>query len=278
MVVSFLILKGKQRMAIFSDLKNKIINAKKHKANKNEFTQLLMQIVSDGYISDAELEQINQLAQAYDIQDEDLLAINTKVYRHAFNAVLNDGIITEQEALNLVDIANTLLVNPNTIANELAVLERHRQLRLIQHGVLPIIHINGVVLLKNEVIHFAVPASLIEEKVVHQGYTGGSAGVSIRVAQGVNLKLGASKGRLVKKTGIVPVAHGTVILTNQRILFVSQKKAFNLKFNRLVSYKIYTDGMDFIPATGNPKCLSIQQYYDSDMFQLILMVLLQKSQ
>lgn len=265
-------------MAIFSDLKDKIISARKNKANKNEFAELLMQIVSDGYISDAELEQINQLAQAYDIQEEDLLAINTKVYRHAFNAVLNDGIITEQEALNLADIANTLLVNPNTITNELAVLERHRQLRLIQHGVFPIIHIHGVVLLKNEVIHFAVPANLIEEKVVHQGYTGGSGGVSIRVAQGVNLKLGASKGRLVKKTGIVPVAHGTVILTNQRILFVSQKKAFNLKFNRLVSYKIYTDGMDFIPATGNPKCISIQQYYDSDMFQLILMVLLQKSQ
>lgn len=272
--VEWVILQLGAIMPLIKNLKDKLISARNQKANKIDFKNQLLHIVSDGFISDAELEQINLLAQAYDIQEVDLRSMNAEIYRHAFNAILSDGIITEAEDRNIHEIANILQVENSQILNELTIIERHRRLRLIQQGVFPVLYINGIVLTTNEIAHFIVPAKIIEERVINQGYQGSSSGVSIRVAKGVSFKVGQSRGRLIKETGVVPVDAGDVILTNKRVLYKGQRKSFSFAFSDLMGYQIYTDGMDFVPNKGKPVQLAIDCVYDSDAFLLMLAMLI----
>jgi hypothetical protein len=143
---------------------------------------VLIAAVSDGKLTDSELNTINQLAQQYNIEEEDFLKINVEVYKAAFQAVVSDGIITEEEERNIQEIQNVLMVDINQIPQELQIIDYHRRLRQIQQGYLPTLSINGLILKSNEVTHFLIEAGLLEERVVRRGYQGGSAGVNIRVA------------------------------------------------------------------------------------------------
>ena len=58
-------------MAFISNLTNKIGEVKQGFANKKDFKQRLIEVCSDGKITDAELEVINRLAEEYNIEEED---------------------------------------------------------------------------------------------------------------------------------------------------------------------------------------------------------------
>lgn len=88
-------------MALFGDLKDKFNNARQDRANKADFKRMLIAAVSDGKLTDSELNAINQLAQQYNIEEEDFLKINVEAYKAAFKAIISDGIITQEEERNI---------------------------------------------------------------------------------------------------------------------------------------------------------------------------------
>ena len=157
-------------MALFGDLKDKFNNARQDRANKADFKRMLIAAVSDGKLTDSELNAINQLAQQYNIEEEDFLKINVEAYKAAFKAIISDGIITQEEGRNIQEIQSTLMVDANQISSELQTLEYHRQLRELQQGYLPVLSVAGLILKANEVAHFVIEAGLLEERVVNRGY------------------------------------------------------------------------------------------------------------
>lgn len=121
-------------MALFGDLKDKFNNARQDRANKADFKRMLIAAVSDGKLTDSELNAINQLAQQYNIEEEDFLKINVEAYKAAFKAIISDGIITQEEERNIQEIQSILMVDANQISTELQTLAYHRQLRELQQG------------------------------------------------------------------------------------------------------------------------------------------------
>lgn len=270
-IYAFDIITGAIKVTLLSGIKDKFNNVRQDRANKADFKRMLIAAVSDGKLTDSELNTINQLAQQYNIEEEDFLKINVEVYKAAFQAVVSDGIITEEEERNIQEIQNVLMVDVNQIPQELQIIDYHRQLRQIQQGYLPTLSINGLILKSNEVTHFLIEAGLLEERVVRRGYQGGSAGVNIRVAKGVNFRVGQQKGRMISETGIVEIDTGSFVVTNQRVMFVGSKKSFSYPFNQLIGYQVFTNGIDISTAKGVTRNLTFKRSYDSDVLQLILM-------
>jgi uncharacterized membrane protein YebE (DUF533 family) len=125
---------GAIKVTLLSGIKDKFNNVRQDRANKADFKRMLIAAVSDGKLTDSELNTINQLAQQYNIEEEDFLKINVEVYKAAFQAVVSDGIITEEEERNIQEIQNVLMVDINQIPQELQIIDYHRQLRQIQQG------------------------------------------------------------------------------------------------------------------------------------------------
>jgi hypothetical protein len=82
-----------------------------------------------------------------------------------------------------------------------------------KEGVLPKVNLqiegsSPVVLKKGEVVHFADYSILKELKSVSLGYSGGSNGVSFRIAKGIRYRVGAHRGHIIKEDRFVETSRG----------------------------------------------------------------------
>lgn len=75
------------------------------------------------------------------------------------------------------------------------------------------------------------------------GYKGGTQGMSVRVAKGMTLRTSATRGQPVK--GLVKLASGELVVTNQRIIFAGDQKSFAIALDNLINSSNYTDGFSF---------------------------------
>lgn len=112
-----------------------------------------------------------------------------------------------------------------------------------EDGLQPIIPTN-LITHKDELCFLMVPASAAHSKEVTVGYSGRSSGVSVRVAKGITLHTSGSKGVPVKRN-VMEKYPGTLYVTNEHIVMVSQKYGFEKKLNSLVSATQYRDGLAF---------------------------------
>lgn len=99
---------------------------------------------------------------------------------------------------------------------------------------------------KDEVAYIEQPATLTitENKVV--GTTGRSSGVSMRVAKGMYVRTGGSGGRKIYDD-ITTTYDGILSVTNQRISFMQERKAFEIQLSKLTN------------TTSDDKALILQQ-------------------
>ena len=93
-----------------------------------------------------------------------------------------------------------------------------------------------------ECCHYSASAKRIIPKEKTVGYTSGSAGVSFRVAKGVTLRTGSSRGSAIKKN-VLEENPGTLRITNQRIIFTSIKGGFDKKISNLSTVTEADDGL-----------------------------------
>ncbi len=108
---------------------------------------------------------------------------------------------------------------------------------------LPIIQCS-IILHKEELCHLVCNAERYEVKERTMGYSSGYGGVSFRVAKGVSLHTGRSRGRSIK--GNVSYKYsGNLYITNKRIIFTGSNKNFSIDVSKLLEYKLYKDGVMF---------------------------------
>lgn len=116
-------------------------------------------------------------------------------------------------------------------------------------GGFPKVNYHNVFLQPGEWIIYAVPAKTFAEKEQVVGYTGGSSGVGVRVAKGVSLSSGNSKARAVRQR-VKTFNSGDYVVTNRRILFVSQTDGFEFSIKEISAIKIVSEDA-FTISTGN---------------------------
>lgn len=101
--------------------------------------------------------------------------------------------------------------------------------------------IPGLNLQKDEHAYFYAAAEIMEARNMSAGYEGGSSGVSLRICKGVSWLVGAQRGRLVRDRQLVPVACGSVIITDRRFIFYADSKSFSAALSELMACEITAD-------------------------------------
>lgn len=100
----------------------------------------------------------------------------------------------------------------------------------------PIVKYSGFFPRANEIIIYVVPAATFKDKEQVVGYTGKSAGASIRVAKGLTVRTGSSGGRpirdMVRKHSV-----GDLIITNKRVVFIGKDDNFEFSVDKISAIK-----------------------------------------
>ncbi len=111
----------------------------------------------------------------------------------------------------------------------------------IHRGVLPSINTNQLMMVGDEVCHYAERAIRVTEKRTKH-YEGGSQGVSIRIMKGVTYRVGKNKGVPVEDISNIKTK-GLLYITDKRIVFVSDEQAFEKKFKLLTACVPYSNAV-----------------------------------
>lgn len=95
---------------------------------------------------------------------------------------------------------------------------------------------------KDEVCFYSGPAQAYHKKNVVTGYSGRSAGVSVRVAKGISVHTGGSGGKSIRGD-VVEKYPGRFYLTNKRLILLSEKYGFTVPIPKILQMQFRNDGM-----------------------------------
>ena len=152
--------------------------------------------------------------------------------------------------------------------NALAEIKKQKLADIESLNLIPIAD-SHLLLKQSEIAYIEQPATLTitENKAV--GTTGRSSGVSMRVAKGMYVRTGGSDGRKIYDD-ITTTYDGILSVTNQRISFMQERKAFEIQLSKLTnttsddntlvlqqgnkSYALLTDDADIIECLIRRLC------------------------
>lgn len=136
------------------------------------------------------------------------------------------------------------IFSPNTPADEsIPAIMPPGALDQIRHGIVPTIRTDRIMLAQGEICHFSERAILMTEKT-QKRYVGSSSGFSFRVCKGVTYRTGQRRGTPVEES-YTEKSKGLLYITNKRIIFVSDKNAFDKKLKNLTAVTPYSNAVQF---------------------------------
>jgi len=229
---------------------------KKHKECENKFNEGKKEIINtihlkaiDGHIDDLN-NYVEMLCKNNFINNEQKNNFIRIGWEDAVETAFDDGILTEKEEENLSNILETLSLTQDDVDKNgyYTKLVKGSVLREVLNGNIP----NSIANDKNslpfnfqkseQVIWLFSNVDYYEQKTKRQ-YTGGSQGVSVRIAKGLYYRVGAFKGESINVTETVHSDTGLMAITNKHIYFSGSQKSFRVNFNKIVSFQPYEDGI-----------------------------------
>ncbi|GAC1403570.1 MAG: hypothetical protein NVSMB52_17520 [Chloroflexota bacterium] len=106
--------------------------------------------------------------------------------------------------------------------------------------------IQGIVLKRGEVVHFAAYAVLQEHMTVNLGWKSRSQGVSFPIGHtGIRYRVGSSRGHMLKEDRLVTTSAGVLLLTNQRLYLapMGSTKPLSIPLAKLHSYRCFENAL-----------------------------------
>ena len=97
--------------------------------------------------------------------------------------------------------------------------------------------------LKSEYLLYVFPNVGYAEQRVRREIVGRSAGTSVRVARGVSVRLGQSRGTPVERDEVVDRGVGTMAITTKHVYF-SGERTFRIRFSRIVSVQAMRNAVE----------------------------------
>lgn len=133
------------------------------------------------------------------------------------------------------------------------------------------ISVPGMMLHKGEVFYLRTDGDVdVIAEHHHAEYIGGYAGVSMRVMRGLSVRTGSSRGTRLDRTTLDVDDHGTLYVSNQRVLFVGGRKTVDIPFTRLVGVEAFVDGMKVNRSNAKPLVLQTGSQREAVILQRIM--------
>lgn len=199
--------------------------------------------------------------------------LHVQVFGRLAQGVLADGNVSAEELDGLSQLAASLGVAwtelPPGLLQPLQVASTITQ---IQRGVLPTLDPSHSVIRAEpgETVHLEIACHQLDQRTYRQ-FSGGSSGVSIRIAKGVSYRVGSFRGRSIPVSQIVAVDSGVLSITSKRIAYIGHLRNVVSPLSKVLSAEPMSNGVA-ISFTNRVKTL-IVSYDDTSLAPLVEVVL-----
>lgn len=241
-------------------IKDDIAKQEREVSKKNIISKIEKAGVSE---SDLQLleKNIAEIAKANSIDNSTQQSLIVKGWEKSVDIAFDDGILTEEEELNLTNLMEHFSLSQAQLNKNGAFTKivQGAILRDVMNGVVPErINIDGNLpfnLQKTEKVIWVFQDVDYYEQKKRTQYVGGSQGVSIRIAKGLYYRTGAFKGERVETHETIHAGTGLLGVTNKHIYFTGGEKSFRIRHDKIVSFEPFSDGIGLQrdAATAKPQ-------------------------
>lgn len=123
---------------------------------------------------------------------------------------------------------------------------------------LPLVSYTGFFPQAGEILVYAAPASTFVDKEKVVGYTGRSAGTTVRVAKGLSVRTGGSGSRAIRDN-VRTFHEGDLLITNKRVMFIGKNDHFEFKVNKISLTKPLDKNSFVIQSGKSSKNISLDE-------------------
>lgn len=218
-------------------------------ANKLSTIESLFIMAINAMVEDKNIEYaLNDFANSFKLEKNYLKQDLIKAWEKAAREALSDNILTKEQEKKLNDLAKIIGADLQTLSKMpiFTSLVKSLVIRDLCEGILPERMVFGrppVVLHKGEKIIWVFNNVSYFESKTRTRFVGSSQGVSIRVMKGMYYRIGNFRGNPVQTTSLVKMDTGNLIVTNKHLTFIGQHKSSRLKYEKIISYTPYADGI-----------------------------------
>ena len=229
---------------------------KHHKVCKEKYDnglQKMLSLAQEAVVSGQGLQslqgQLSDIAEGSFVEKDRVQETLINAWEHGVEVFLDDGVLTEEEEDKLDKYKEYFDFSQDDLDNNRAYTRVGQAaiLREILEGKIPErINIEGDIpfnLQKSEVMVWLFQDVSYYEQKTRREFSGGHQGFSVRIAKGVYYRAGAFKGRPVETTETVLVDIGLLGFTNKHLYFSGDSKSFRIKYDKIVTFTPYEDGI-----------------------------------
>lgn len=188
-------------------------------------------------------QRLRDAAEAGAVRPRKAGKLQAQAFRTLAARQLADDILTREEELEVLEVANALGYDQATLQAQFLDVMEHLLIASVNDGRLPIVYAPKMITKADEVVHLEVAAALMKE-VVRREYRGGGSGVSVPIGLGMRVNTGGFRGRsVVVGSSLEAADQGVLSVTNRRAVFHGQRKTQESRLDRLVSLEAFNDGV-----------------------------------
>jgi hypothetical protein len=230
----------------------------------------ILKLLKDSMYSKESIEnikiKINKIADSGYIVRSERPELIYKGWDSAIDSALEDNLISQEEEDRLYLIITNSGLEDSTIKQSKGwnKLVKGAIIRDILNGKIPervkIDGLDGINFQTDEKQVWGTFCTFSESQVKTQ-YVGSSIGASIRIAKGLYVRTSSFKGNPVKTEEMTFVDSGVFVITNKNVYFNGMSKSFRIKYDKIVSFKNYSDSIGIIESNKDSK-LKVFTFYN----------------
>ncbi|ACI20320.1 hypothetical protein [Thermodesulfovibrio yellowstonii] len=227
-------------------------------------------IIEDEEFTQDEKKRLEDFRRFFQIKEKDFKQIWEQLITEKLKAIvqagIQDGRWSPDEEQRLWNFAKEFQVDLTLDSQTQKMLEKLSLVWKIENNQISTVQIN-INLKKDENCYYFTKGEILErkKKVVSYGYTGRA--ISFRIAKGIYLTGGSSKRIRDEKEVIETMDSGNIYVTNQRVIFIGNKKSLSTPYNKILNIDIYSDAIILFKEQGKPVIFSTP---DSEILGLFI--------
>lgn len=222
---------------------------KKHLQGIVEIETTIVDAFQKSKSTDNLLEKAKRISKESYIDDDLLKKTLRSAWIKAVDIAFEDGLLSLDEEKRISNIIHVLGFTQEELNSDSAFqkLVQGAVLRDITEGKVPKrMHFPEDLpfnLMKSEKMVWVFNSVKYYEMRTYTKYVGGHSGVSVRIAKGLYYRAGAFNGNPVKEEQLAYVDTGLVGITTKHIYFAGPRKSLRVKYEKIVSFNPYKDGL-----------------------------------
>ncbi|OSZ82584.1 hypothetical protein CAP35_04770 [Chitinophagaceae bacterium IBVUCB1] len=221
---------------------------------ENIFRQSHIEAIKDGKYTEADKNRLDELADDIGLPASLTSKISEDVrisyIKRMVNQIVEDQRLSPEEETKLHATAKDLDVNLQYDKETAGYLDKLRMYWSLENGPLPVIA-TDISLQKAEVCHLKISnVRWCEMRTVRQRTSYSGYSTSIRIAKGIYLRSGSYNPKTYTTEQLKQIDTGTMYITNKRILFTGVSKNHNIRYEKIVEFTPYKDGLEIGKDAG----------------------------